>query len=120
MGAKKVQSPREFVTNEGTRFILGRTQEQNDSIVRQYMKENQNFWWFHADKIPSCHAVLFTDESKLTKNEIEEVSSKIREYSKLKYVSCGYVVYTQLKYIHLKCGYSHNRGLYSRLKYLQN
>ena len=94
--------PREFETsNEKTRFILGRNQQQNDFIVRQAKKENKNFWWFHGS-ITSCHAILFTDEKKLTKNQIQEVASKIQQYSKLKNMNNGYVVYTQIKFINLQ------------------
>jgi predicted ribosome quality control (RQC) complex YloA/Tae2 family protein len=101
---KKVGPPREFETTDGDetiRFILGRSQDQNDIMVRNAKRENQNYWWFHADKVPSCHAILFTDKSKLTKKEIQDVSNKIRDYSKLKKMNSGYVIYTQIKNIHL-------------------
>jgi len=101
---KKVSPPREFETTDGDetiRFILGRSQEQNDLIVRNAKKENPNYFWFHADKIPSCHAILFTDKPKLTKKEIQDVSNKIRDYSKLKKMNSGYVIYTKIKNIHL-------------------
>ena len=101
---KKVQPPREFETTDGEetiRFILGRSQEQNDIMVRNAKKENPNYFWFHADRVSSCHAILFTDKSKLTKKQIQDVSNKIRDYSKLKRMYTGYVIYTQIKNIHL-------------------
>ncbi len=101
---KKVSPPREFEITDGDetiRFILGRSQEQNDLIVRNAKKENPNYFWFHADKISSCHAILFTDKPKLTKKQIQDVSNKIRDYSKLKKMNSGYVIYTKIKNIHL-------------------
>jgi predicted ribosome quality control (RQC) complex YloA/Tae2 family protein len=98
MGKKKSQqSPRKFETESGIEFIVGRDRYQNDEMVKQYKRINPNYWWFHADKISSCHAILFSNE--ITKQDIREVSYKIWKYSKLKKQNIGYVAFTQLKNI---------------------
>ena len=43
---KKIQPPREFYTSDDIRFILGRTAQQNDDIVREVQSINDNVWWF--------------------------------------------------------------------------
>jgi len=95
MGKKKIQkSPRCFTTTLGIEFIVGRDRYQNDDMVKHYKRNNPNYWWFHADKISSCHAILFSDHPK--KQDIKEVAYKIWKYSKLKKQNIGYVVFTQL------------------------
>ena len=98
MGKKKTQQPpRCFETESGVEFIVGRDRYQNHDMVKHYKRNNPNYWWFHADKIPSCHAILFSDDP--TKQDIREVAYKIWKYSKLKKHNIGYVAFTQLKNI---------------------
>ena len=98
MGKKKPQQPpRCFETESGVEFIVGRDRYQNDDMVKHYKRNNPNYWWFHADKISSCHAILFSDDP--TKQDIREVAYKIWKYSKLKKQNIGYVAFTQLKNI---------------------
>ena len=95
MGKKKTQQPpRCFETESGVEFIVGRDRYQNHDMVKHYKRNNPNYWWFHADKISSCHAILFSDDP--TKQDIREVAYKIWKYSKLKKQKIGYVVFTQL------------------------
>lgn len=93
--------PREFKTLSNIKFIIGRSAKQNSEIVSKCKKLNQKYWWFHADRIASCHAILFTDTKKLNNMDIAEVCYKIKEYSKLKNMKSEYVIYTQLNNIKL-------------------
>ena len=121
---KKVQSPREFYTSDDIRFILGRTAQQNDDIVREVQSINDNVWWFHADQVPSCHAILFTNNDKLTTQQIKEVSYKILEYSsKLKKLKkkqkIGYIIFTKIKNIrrtHIPGLVTHGRNKVKRFQ----
>lgn len=61
-----------FTTSEGNRASVGENQMENDMLVQ---RAEQNWWWFHAQNVPSGHGILETPTP--TKKEIHEVAYEV-------------------------------------------
>ena len=60
--------PRTFLSNGGFRLLVGRSNTQNDQLVREAFKSD---WWFHTQRIHGSHVILCAqgqtpDERSLT------------------------------------------------------
>lgn len=83
-------------TDEGNTIFIGESQKENEKLIRS---SDLDWIWFHADKLPSGHAVINTDSP--TKQEIYQVANLVKERCKLKYVRKGTVLYCPIKNLKL-------------------
>ena len=59
---KKVKdsfAPREVVTQDGFRILVGRNNRENEELTLR--RAGKHDLWFHARNIPGSHVVLFTE-----------------------------------------------------------
>jgi predicted ribosome quality control (RQC) complex YloA/Tae2 family protein len=47
------------VINNGTSFVVGRSADENWKIISEAEKD---FYWVHADKVPSAHIIIEIDK----------------------------------------------------------
>jgi predicted ribosome quality control (RQC) complex YloA/Tae2 family protein len=79
-------------TDEGNTIYVGESQNENEELIRT---SDSGWIWFHADKLPSGHAVINTDSP--TKQEIYQAANLVKERCKLKHVRKGTVLYCPIK-----------------------
>ena len=71
---------------------IGESQKENQQIIDE---ANPTWIWFHADKLPSGHAIIETN--KPTKQEIYQIANFVRERCKLKYYRKGTIIFCPVK-----------------------
>ncbi|ARR74999.1 hypothetical protein SAGO17_0080 [Mimivirus AB-566-O17] len=54
-------------------LLVGKNAKENDEIITKAKKQDQNAWWFHLEKTPSAHCILFVDNPKEYLQEIKDI-----------------------------------------------
>lgn len=92
--------------NDKYTICIGRSQEENQSLVSKTKKMNQNALWFHVGNgFSSPHGIL-ADKSKTTatkydKGAISRTATLVKQYSKesIKFLNAVTVEYIAIKYV---------------------
>lgn len=71
---------------------IGESQKENQQIIDE---ANPAWIWFHADKLPSGHAIIETNEP--TKQEIYQIANLVKERCKLKHCRKGTIIFCPVK-----------------------
>lgn len=69
---------------EDTIYRIGKNAKDNTELIQ---KSNQEWYWFHLSKFPSCHIVVCKDE--INQNEIINACNLVKENSKYKFNNIG-------------------------------
>ena len=80
---------------EEIKFVLGKNSTENFQLIDMAKEENENYWWFHLDNMPSGHCVIYSENPN--KNQIKMAGLFVKENSKAKYFKKVPIIYTQLK-----------------------
>ena len=90
--------PRRFMSVSGLEIIVGRSDKENDALIRWAGK---NDLWLHAQGVGGSHVILRTPGKKQPpdRKSIEQAASIAAYYSRAKTSAVVPVVYTQLKYV---------------------
>jgi len=82
----------------GFQILVGRSAEENDSIMRHYARGND--WWLHARDWPGSSVFVRTPKAKSVPLDVLiDAGHLALWYSKGRDVSAGDVYYTQIKYV---------------------
>ena len=92
-------SPREFVSADGFKILVGRNNKENDYLTFKIAKPDD--LWFHAQNVPGSHVVLKKGERKKypTPKAIQQAASLAAYYSQAKSSRKVTVIYTLAKYV---------------------
>jgi predicted ribosome quality control (RQC) complex YloA/Tae2 family protein len=92
-------SPREFVSADGFKILVGRNNKENDFLTFKIARPDD--LWFHAQNLPGSHVVLKKGERKKhpTNKAIEQAASLAAYYSQAKSSRKVTVIYTLAKYV---------------------
>jgi predicted ribosome quality control (RQC) complex YloA/Tae2 family protein len=79
------------VNINNTIYRIGKNAPDNTQLI----KDSDNDWfWFHLDKFPSCHVVICKTE--LTNDDILTACNLVKENSKYKFSNIG-ICYCKIK-----------------------
>ncbi|MDP3024786.1 MAG: NFACT family protein [candidate division Zixibacteria bacterium] len=92
-------SPREFISADGFKILVGRNNKENDYLTFKIAKPDD--LWFHAQNVPGSHVVLKKGERKKhpTPKAIQQAASLAAYYSQAKSSRKVTVIYTLAKYV---------------------
>lgn len=92
-------SPREFISADGFKILVGRNNKENDFLTFKIAKPDD--LWFHAQNVPGSHVVLKKGERKKypTPKAIQQAASLAAYYSQAKSSRKVTVIYTLAKYV---------------------
>lgn len=92
-------APREFISADGFKILVGRNNKENDYLTFKIAKPDD--LWFHAQNTPGSHVVLKKGERKKhpTNKAIEQAASLAAYYSQAKSSKKISVIYTLAKYV---------------------
>jgi predicted ribosome quality control (RQC) complex YloA/Tae2 family protein len=92
-------SPREFISADGFKILVGRSNKENDYLTFKIAKPDD--LWFHAQNVPGSHVVLKKGERKKypTPKAIQQAASLAAHYSQAKSSKKISVIYTLTKYV---------------------
>ena len=92
-------SPREYISADGFKILVGRNNKENDFLTFKIAKPDD--LWFHAQNVPGSHVVLKKGERKKhpTNKAIEQAASLAAYYSQAKSSRKVTVIYTLAKYV---------------------
>ena len=92
-------SPREFISADGFKILVGRNNKENDYLTFKTAKPDD--LWFHAQNVPGSHVVLKKGERKKypTPKAIQQAASIAAYYSQAKSSRKVTVIYTLAKYV---------------------
>ena len=63
---------------DGTEFIVGKNAEDNWKII---LEAEKDYYWIHADKVPSAHVIINIDEP--IKQELEYACELCKKHTKI-------------------------------------
>jgi predicted ribosome quality control (RQC) complex YloA/Tae2 family protein len=91
--------PREFVTSDGWRVLVGRSAKENDYLT--FKIASREDFWFHARGAFGSHVVLkrLRKKSQPSKSSVEEAASLAAYFSKQRTSSKVSVSYTLVKHL---------------------
>ncbi|HVP37484.1 MAG TPA: NFACT family protein [Terriglobales bacterium] len=92
-------SPRDFISADGFKILVGRNNKENDFLTFKIAKPDD--LWFHAQNVPGSHVVLKKGERKKhpTPKAIQQAASLAAYYSQAKSSRKVSVIYTLAKYV---------------------
>jgi len=92
-------APREFISADGFKILVGRNNKENDYLTFKIAKPDD--LWFHAQNVPGSHVVLKKGERKKhpTPKAIQQAASLAAYYSQAKSSRKVTVIYTLAKYV---------------------
>jgi len=90
-------SPRDFISADGFKILVGRNNKENDFLTFKIAKPDD--LWFHAQNVPGSHVVLKKGERKKypTPKAIQQAASLAAYYSQAKSSRKVSVIYTLAK-----------------------
>ncbi len=92
---QKELPPIEYQSSDGFRILVGRNNVQNDKLSLKTAAKND--MWFHAQKTPGSHVVIFADGKEISDDAIEQAAMIAAYHSKAKNSSLVTVDYTRVK-----------------------
>ena len=69
---------KEFIYDEII-FKIGQNKYENNELLDE---SKQNDLWFHLNKLPSCHGILFSHNKNFDKTIIKQCCLEIKKYMK--------------------------------------
>jgi predicted ribosome quality control (RQC) complex YloA/Tae2 family protein len=96
---KAKYSPREFISADGWKILVGRNNRENDFLTFRIARTED--LWFHAQNTAGSHVVLRKGERKKhpSPKAIEQAASLAAYYSQAKTSKKVSVIYTLVKYV---------------------
>ena len=88
---------REFVSPGGFRLLVGRTNQQNDTLTLRVAQKND--WWFHVKGGPGSHAVLISDGNEVPQDDLLMAAQTAAWFSKSAHSSQVAVDYTRIRHV---------------------
>jgi predicted ribosome quality control (RQC) complex YloA/Tae2 family protein len=91
--------PRRYITSDGWKVIVGRSNEENDRLTRE-VADREDIW-LHAQGCPGAHVVLQPEGHKgePPRRTLEEAASLAAYWSKARGARTVPVIYTRVKYV---------------------
>jgi predicted ribosome quality control (RQC) complex YloA/Tae2 family protein len=86
-------------TNKIYQIKVGKDAQDNWDIIQE---ADQSDAWFHLDKFPSCHVILYTNSEpikKIHRSVLRECARLCKNGSKQCNVKNTTVIYTEVKYV---------------------
>ncbi len=107
--------PRRFMTTAGLEIIVGRTDKENDELLKW---ANRNDYWLHAQGVGGSHVILRTPGRNQQPDwrSVEQAAGVAAYYSKAKTSSLAPVACTVLKYVVKRRGQGPGQVTYTREK----
>jgi len=88
--------PRVFRSSGGFRILVGRSNTQNDRLVREAFKSD---YWFHTQRIHGSHVILCTEGREPDEASMTEAASLAAWFSQGREGGQVAVDYTQVRYV---------------------
>ncbi len=88
--------PRTFRSHSGLRILVGRSNTQNDKLVREAFKSD---YWFHTQRIHGSHVILCTEGQEPDAEAVTEAASLAAWFSQGREGNQVAVDYTQVRYV---------------------
>ncbi|MBO4913639.1 MAG: NFACT family protein [Oscillospiraceae bacterium] len=99
---KRSFAPREYVSSDGLRILVGRNNAQNDQLTLK--KADKRDLWFHAQKIHGSHVILCTAGAEPDERSVTEAAALAAYYSQARDSANVPVDYTQVKLVKKPAG----------------
>jgi predicted ribosome quality control (RQC) complex YloA/Tae2 family protein len=98
-GKKGKFAPKEFITSDGLKVLVGRNNKENDYLTFHIAKSYD--LWFHAEGIPGSHVILRKENKDFVppKNSIIQAAKLAAYHSQAKQSSKVPVIFTTVKYV---------------------
>lgn len=96
-GFQRQNKPREFMTSQGLRILVGRNNTQNEKLTARTAQK----WdiWFHTQKVHGSHVILCTEGERPDDLSIFEAATIAAWYSQGRQSGKIDVDYTPVKYV---------------------
>jgi predicted ribosome quality control (RQC) complex YloA/Tae2 family protein len=98
-GKKEKFAPKEFITSDGLKVLVGRNNKENDYLTFHIARSYD--LWFHTEGIPGSHVVLRKENKDFVppKNSIIQAAKLAAHHSQAKQSSKVPVIFTTVKYV---------------------
>ncbi len=113
----KSPPPREFISPDGFKILVGRNNRQNDELTTKTAQKSDI--WLHTKNIPGSHVIILCDGAQPPDSTIIFAAQKAAFYSKAKNPSQVPVDYTLVKHVKKPAGakagmviFTHNKTLF--------
>ncbi len=104
--------PRRFISVSGLDIIVGRSDEENDALIRWARKTDL---WLHAQSIPGSHVILRAPGKQAPdRKSIEQAAAIAAHFSKGRTSGIVPVAVTPVKYVVKRKGMAPGKVIYSR------
>ncbi len=96
---KTPYSPREFLTSDGLKVLVGKNNKENDYLTFHLAKSYD--LWFHAQDVSGSHVILKKQnkDKSPSKSSITETAKIAAYFSRAKKSSKAPVIFTLIKYV---------------------
>ncbi len=113
----KSPPPREFISPDGFKILVGRNNRQNDELTTKTAQKSDI--WLHTKNIPGSHVIIICEGAEPPDSTIIFAAQKAAFYSKAKNSSQVPVDYTLVKHVKKPAGakagmviFTHNKTLF--------
>lgn len=108
--------PREYVSPSGLRILCGRNNRENDQLTLRTAGKND--LWFHSQKAPGSHVILFTQGQTPTGEDLEYAARIAAGHSKLAKQSLAPIDYALARHVKKPAGAKPGMVIYTDYKTL--
>lgn len=111
---QRPSKPREFLSTNGLRILVGRNNRQNDRLTTKDAEK----WdlWFHTQRIHGSHVILSTGGAQPDEESIAEAASLAAYFSQAQGSTKVPVDYTPVKYVKKPAGAKPGMVIYTTYK----
>ena len=111
---QRPSKPREFLSTNGLRILVGRNNRQNDRLTTKDAEK----WdlWFHTQRIHGSHVILSTGGAQPDEESIAEAASLAAYFSQAQGSTKVPVDYTPVKYVKKPAGAKPGMVVYTTYK----
>jgi predicted ribosome quality control (RQC) complex YloA/Tae2 family protein len=92
-------APRQYITSDGWKVFVGRSQEENDLLLRN-IADREDIW-LHAQGCPGAHVILHREGRRgdPPRRTLEEAAALAAYWSKARGAKTVPVIHTRVKYV---------------------
>jgi len=103
-------APREFISEDGFRILVGRNNRQNDLLTLKYA--NKSDYWFHTQKIPGSHVIVECNGEQPPNRTLTQAAELAAYYSRARESAQVPVDYTKVRNIKKPSGAKPGKVIY--------
>ena len=108
--------PREYTSPSGLRILCGRNNRENDQLTLR--TDGKNDLWFHSQKAPGSHVILFTQGQTPTGEDLEYAARIAAGHSRLAKQSLAPIDYALARHVKKPAGAKPGMVIYTDYKTL--